>query len=75
MRMAFRYSDLECREKYENDEKGYVDFKHYDIEERGELLYMKKHFDSYGSGDGYGIMVAVEGDDNGFTPDGWYEFE
>jgi len=75
MRMAFRYSDLECRENYENDEKGYKELKHYDIEERGELLYMKKHFDSYVSYSGYGIMIPVEGEDNGFTPDEWYEFE
>ena len=23
----------------------------------------------------YGIMIAVDGEDNGFTPDIWYEFE
>lgn len=75
MRMAFRYSDLECREKYENDEMGYQALKHYDIEERGELLYMHKHFDSYASKKGFGIMIPICGDDNGFTPDIWYLFE
>ena len=75
MRMAFRYSDLECREKYEDDETGYKNLKHYDIPERGELLYMQKHFDTYVSGDGFGIMIPVEGEDNGFTPDKWYDFE
>ncbi len=75
MRMAFRYSDLECRENYENDETDYVSFKHYDIPERGELLYMMKNFDSFASGDGYGIMIPVEGQDDGFTPDKWYMFE
>lgn len=75
MRMAFRYSDLECREKYEEDESGYKALKHYDIEERGELLYMQRHFDSYVSHGGYGIMIPVEGEDNGFTPDKWYMFE
>lgn len=76
MRMAFRYSDLECREEYEKDETGYRRLKHYDIPERGELLYMKKHFDSYDSYSGYGIMIPVEAEDNGYTPtDGWYEFE
>ena len=74
MRMAFRYSDLECREKYEDDETGYQALKHYDIKERGELLYMQKHFDSYVSKKGFGIMIPVSGDDNGFTPDIWYEF-
>lgn len=75
MRMAFRYSDLECRENYEEDESGYKALKHYDIPERGELLYMQKNFDSYASHDGYGIMIPVEGEDNGFTPDKWYDFE
>ena len=75
MRMAFRYSDLECREKYEDDETGYKNLKHYDIPERGELLYMQKHFDTYVSREGYGIMIPVEGEDNGFTPDKWYDFE
>jgi len=75
MRMAFRYSDLECREKYENDETGYKALKHYDIQERGELLYMQRHFDSYVNRGGYGIMIPVEGNDNGFTPDIWYMFE
>ncbi len=76
MRMAFRYSDLESREDYTNDEKGYKALKHYDIPERGELLYMKRNFDSYDSYDGYGIMIPVEAEDNGFTPtDGWYDFE
>ena len=75
MRMAFRYSDLECREKYEDDETGYKALKHYDIQERGELLYMQRNFDSYVSRGGYGIMIPVEGDDNGFTPDIWYMFE
>ncbi len=75
MRMAFRYSDIECREKYEDDESGYRDLKHYDIPERGELLYMQKHFDTYVSRKGYGIMIPVEGEDNGFAPDKWYMFE
>lgn len=75
IRMAFRYSDIECKEKYEDDERCYKNLKHYDIEERGELLYMQKNFDSYVSHGGYGIMIPVEGEDNGFTPDKWYIFE
>ena len=75
IRMAFRYSDIECKEKYADDETCYKNLKHYDIEERGELLYMKRNFDSYASHDGYGIMIPVEGSDNGFTPDKWYIFE
>lgn len=75
MRMAFRYSDLECREEYEKDEIAFSALKHYDIPERGELLYMRDHFDSYVSCDGYGIAIPVEGEDNGFTPDIWYLFD
>ena len=75
MRMAFRYSDLETGEDSTKDEIGYRALKHYDIEGRGELLYMKKHFDTYDSRDGYGIMIPVEAEDNGFVPDRWYFFE
>ena len=75
MRMAFRYSDLECRENYEDDESGYKALKHYNIPERGELLYMQRKFDSYVSHGGYGIMIPIAGDDNGFIPDKWSDFE
>lgn len=75
MRMVFRYSDLECREEFEQDERVYKALKQYKIPERGELLYMRDHFDSYASGDGYGIMIPVDGEDNGFEPDQWYLFE
>jgi len=75
MRMTFRYSDLETKEDYTNDEKGYRANKIYTIPERGELLYMRKHFDSYNSTKGYGIMIAVDGEDNGFEPNEWYIFE
>lgn len=75
MRMAFRYSDIETREDHTNDEIGFRTFKHYDIPERGELLYMKRNFDTFDSYAGYGIMIPVEGEDNGFNPDYWYAFE
>ena len=74
--MAFRYSEIESREEYANDEKGYRRNKIYTIPERGELLFMKKNFDSFNSTKGYGIMIPVDGEDNGFSPtDSWYEFE
>ena len=76
MRMMFRYSDIETREDYTNDERGYRRNKIYTIPERGELLYMARNFDTYNrEKGGYGIMIAVDGEDNGFTPDVWYEFE
>ena len=75
MRMAFRYSDLETRTDHSKDEIEFREFKHYDIPERGELLYMKRNFDTYDSFGGYGIMIPVEGEDNGFAPDYWYAFE
>ena len=75
MRMAFRYSDIESREEYKNDEKDFKDLKIYKIPERGELIYLKENFDSYVSQAGYGIMIPVDGEDNGFTPDKWVQFE
>ena len=75
MRMAFRYSDLETRADYSKNEIEFRQLKHFDIPERGELLYMKRNFDTYDSYGGYGIMIPVEGEDNGFTPDKWYLFE
>ena len=76
IRMAFRYSDLETREEYAMDEKGFKALKHYDIPERGELLYMQEHFDSFVSHAGYGIAVPVEGEPAPFTPtDSWYEMD
>lgn len=75
LRMAFRYTEIETKEKYEDDERAYKSLKHYDIEERGELIYMKENFDSMKSSCGYGIAIPVEAEDNGFTPDKWYEFE
>lgn len=74
MRMVFRYSDLESREEYKGIR--YSPLKHYNIPERGELLYMKNNFDSFDSFGGYGIMIPVEAEDNGFIPtDSWYDFE
>ena len=75
MRMAFRYSDLETRADYSKDEIEFRQLKHFDIPERGELLYMKRNFDTYDSYGGYVIMIPVEGQDNGFAPDKWYLFE
>ena len=75
MRMVIRYSDIETKERYEDDERCYKAQKHYDIEERGELIYMRDNFDSYISHAGFGIAIPVEAEDNGFTPDKWYLFE
>ena len=43
--------------------------------ERGELLYMKEHFDSMKSHEGYGIAIPVEAEECDFTPDKWYIFD
>lgn len=72
MRMAFRYSEIDSTLEAP---KKYTPLRHYDIPERGELLYMQRNFDSFVSHAGYGIMIPVEGEDNGFTPDKWYLFE
>ena len=70
--MAFRYSEIDSTLEAP---KKYTPLRHYDITERGELLYMQRNFDSFVSRAGYGIMIPVEGEDNGFTPDKWYLFE
>ena len=75
LRMAFRYSDLETREEHVNDESGYQQVKYYVIPERGELFYMRDHFDSFISGDGYGIDIPVTGEPCDFEPNIWYEFD
>lgn len=75
MRMVFRYSDLECREDFSNDETGFKNFKDYVIPERGELYYMRDNFDSYVNDGGYGIAIPVAGNDMDFEPDYWYLFE
>lgn len=75
MRMVFRYSDLECREDFSNDETDFKNFKEYVIPERGELYYMRDHFDSYVNDGGYGIAIPVAGSDMDFEPDKWYLFE
>ncbi len=72
MRMVFRYSDLETRQP---EIKEYQDIRTYTIPERGELIYMQKNFDTYQTNAGFGVAFPVTGEDNGFTPDKWYEFE
>jgi hypothetical protein len=72
-RMAVRYSDLDSRVP---DSKHYRMLKHYDIEGRGELLYMRDNFESYLSLDGFGIDIPVDAEyDEPFTPDKWYIFD
>lgn len=77
MRMAFRYSDLECHSDFKTDESGYKQLKVFTIPERGELLYMRENFDSYAhpEGDGFGIAIPVTGEPMDYTPDDWYFFE
>ena len=77
MRMAFRYSDLECRSDFRTDETGYKQLKVFTSPERGELLYMRDNFDSYAhpEGDGFGISIPMTGEPMDFTPDNWYFFE
>lgn len=75
IRMAFRYSDIETREDWEMDEKGYRSRKIYTIPERGELLYMMENFDSCVSKGGYGIAIPIDAEPAPFTPDKWYFME
>jgi hypothetical protein len=77
MRMAFRYSDLECHSDFKTDESGYKQLKEFTIPERGELLYMRDNFDSYANpeGDGFGIAIPITGEPMDYEPDKWYLFE
>ncbi len=77
MRMAFRYSDLECA----NTTLGKVqqEYKTYEAcnDPTGELYYMSHNFDSCHWNDpGFAIMLPLECELQAeFTPDHWYQFE
>ena len=75
MRMALRYSDVECAEVGKNKVDVYMALRPY-IDETGELYYMSK-FDSFKHNDpGYGITIPVDcPKSDKFVPDKWYKFE
>ena len=77
LRMAFRYSDIECREttigKIDQEYKPYEECN----DPTGELYYMSHHFDSCHWNDpGFGIMLPLDCKKQAeFVPDTWYAFE
>ena len=75
MRMAFRYSDIECLESIPRGYGAYYPLQKYD-DPTGKLYYMSR-FDSFMHNDpGYAIDIPVDIEPNDrFTPDRWYEFE
>lgn len=76
IRMALRYSQLECRE---DDSRDFIDYPNIKAvrDPSGELEYMSRRFDSYTRNDpGFAIDIPVKGEgEKEFRPDVWYEFE
>ncbi|MBQ9976557.1 MAG: DUF4838 domain-containing protein [Clostridia bacterium] len=75
MRMAFRYTDVECRESIPRHYGGYYPLHRWD-DPTGELWFMSR-YDSFKHNDpGFGITIPVDIErDKGFVPDRWYDFE
>ena len=75
MRMAFRYSDVECAESTVKPAPPYSSLRKYE-DPTGELYFMSR-FDSFKHNNpGYGITIPVDcAPTDKFTPDKWYEFE
>ncbi len=77
LRMAFRYSDLECTHTTIGDiEQEYKTYEECN-DPTGELYYMSHNFDSCRWNDpGFGIMLPLDCTLQAeFTPDAWYDFE
>ncbi len=75
MRMAFRYSDLECQESAKMGETDYERVKTYQ-NMPAELMYMTAFDSYYHNRPGYGIMIPVQGTVSGtYEPDKWTIFE
>lgn len=75
MRMAFRYTDIECYEVILDDIVKYFQLRPYP-DKTGELYFMSK-YDSFLHNDpGYGITIPVDCEKKDtFIPDKWYMFE
>lgn len=74
LRMVFRYTDIETREKLSKREEFFIVESEYD-DPTGELAKMAE-YDSFWNGDpGYGIMIPVKSDKKYNVSDKWYDFE
>ena len=76
LRMALRYSELECRYTKIRDDSQYSDLEVCQ-DPSGELYYMSHSFDSYHWNEtGCGIMLPLDCEKEAeFIPDQWYAFE
>lgn len=78
MRMAFRYSDVECQYTKLRGQQGQV-YSHYEIcnDPTGELYFMSHNFDCCRWNDpGYAIALPLDCKKQAeFIPDYWYEFD
>lgn len=76
LRMALRYSHLECTQTGIRDDSNYTDLESCP-DPTGELYYMSHSFDSYHYNDpGFGLMLPLDcKKEADFIPDKWYAFE
>ena len=76
LRMALRYSYLECRTTNVIDDSNYTNLE-VCPDPTGELYYMSHSFDSYHYHDpGFGLMLPLDcKKEADFIPDKWYAFE
>ena len=76
LRMALRYSELECKNTQIKDDTRYSDLE-VCSDPTGELYYMSHTFDSYHYNEtGCGIMLPLDCEKEAdFIPDAWYAFE
>jgi len=76
LRMALRYSYLECSTTNVIDDSNYTNLE-VCPDPTGELYYMSHNFDSYHYNDpGFGLMLPLDcKKETDFIPDKWYAFE
>ena len=76
LRMALRYSELECKNTLIKDDTQYTDLE-VCKDPTGELYYMSHTFDSYHYNEtGCGIMLPLDCQKEAeYIPDTWYAFE
>ena len=76
MRMAFRYSEIECGDPSHVGRTQFCRFQDYG-DPTGELAFLATSYDSFLHNDpGYGIAFPLRNTDTkDFVPDKWYAFE
>ena len=77
MRMVFRYSDLEISFRNEYNPEGlYAGIYSDTVDDKGELWYIKEHFDIFISNqEGVGAAFPLKKEKKGFCVNKYYNFE